>query len=222
MVRIDNGIYVFIGEDPFSKDAQLGRIKKEFLNKETEQFNTDTFSARETKLANLQEKLLFLPFKSDKRIVVIRHAQLLDKSIQEFIISYASKPHTNNLLILDIDRFEAKDKFIRQVITGAKVFRFRQEDRVDTFNLVRQIDSKHPGYALRTLGLLLDKGEKPERILGGLRYSWENYRGPLKDRRRKLKLLLDCDIEMKTGKLKAQFALEKLVVKLCAFGDTLH
>nr|HPL83037.1 hypothetical protein [Candidatus Omnitrophota bacterium] len=65
-------------------------------------------------------------------------------------------------------------------------------------------------------------GERPERILGGLRYSLENNVQDVKGLRRRLKLLLNCDIEIKTGKLKPVFALEKLVVNLCALSQPFH
>jgi DNA polymerase III delta subunit len=66
------------------------------------------------------------------------------------------------------------------------------------------------------LNQLLKKGERPERILGGLRYSWENSIATPLETRRRLKALLNCDIDIKTGRLKADFALERLVVSLCS------
>jgi hypothetical protein len=61
----------------------------------------------------------------------------------------------------------------------------------------------------------LQNGERPEMILGGLRSNYErNVFKPL-ERRKRLKLLLNCDIEIKTGRLKPELALEKLVAGLC-------
>jgi len=65
------------------------------------------------------------------------------------------------------------------------------------------------------LNQLLRNGEKPERILGGLRYSWENSMADVFQIRKKLRLLLSCDIDIKTGRLRSDFALERLVVNLC-------
>lgn len=73
-----------------------------------------------------------------------------------------------------------------------------------------------PDYALRILNELLRNGERPERILGGLRYAWEREFTPGVEAKRRLKLLLNCDINIKTGKLKPNFALEKLVISLCS------
>ena len=61
---------------------------------------------------------------------------------------------------------------------------------------------------------LLDNAEPAQKILGGLRYVFENRGDSVQDSRRKLQLLLACDVEVKTGKLKPEMALEKLVVLL--------
>jgi DNA polymerase III delta subunit len=74
--------------------------------------------------------------------------------------------------------------------------------------------------ALSVLAQLLKDGEKPERIMGGLRYSWEKYSATPKGTSIKLKALLNCELDIKTGRLKADFALERLVIALCNLADT--
>ncbi len=63
---------------------------------------------------------------------------------------------------------------------------------------------------------LLENGERPERILGGLRYAVEKTTYHPLESKKRLKFLLNCDTDIKTGRLKAEFALERLVVALCA------
>ena len=70
------------------------------------------------------------------------------------------------------------------------------------------------------LSKLLEEGERPERILGGLRYAWERDAASPLETRRRLKALLTCDIEIKTGKIKPVFALERLVIKLCGLRNS--
>ena len=90
---------------------------------------------------------------------------------------------------------------------------------MDTFALSRAIDLKKPAYALGVLSELLKNGEKPERIMGGLRYSWENSSTDALVVRKRLQILLSCDIDIKTGRLKPDFALEKLVLNLCRLAN---
>lgn len=215
-------VYLFIGEDSPSKDIQLKAIRKEFLAKETEQFNLDILYAKELNLKFLQEKLLFLPVKSAKRAIVIKDAQNLKEDLKEFLLEFLKKLHKQLILILDVNHYERKDEFINSVCRFAKVYRFKEALQPDTFSLSRQINLKRPDYALRLLNQLLKNGERPERILGGLRYVYERETMGRLEARKRLKLLLNCDIDIKTGRIKPAFALEKLVINLCGLGEPFH
>ncbi|MDD4980224.1 MAG: hypothetical protein PHC54_02975 [Candidatus Omnitrophica bacterium] len=215
MVKNESPVYLFIGQDSFSKDIRLNRIKEEFLDKNTQHFNLDILYARELKLPHLQERLLSLPVKAKKRIIVIKDSQDLKEEVKEFLLRYVKKPEARVVLILDADKSSPRDDFFRQLMRHALTCRFRETVNLDAFVLSRSIDFKKTGHALWVLSQLLKNGEKPERILGGLRYSWENSVAHSLETRRKMKALLNCDIDIKTGRLKPDFVLERLVVKLC-------
>jgi DNA polymerase III delta subunit len=215
-------VYLFIGEDSPSKNTQISRIKQQFFSKELEQFNLDILYARELTLVLLQERLLCLPVKAKKRLIVIKEAQALKEGVKEFLLEYAKKPRSQIILILDVECWARKDEFINQIYKYAKTFRFKETIRPDTFTLNRQIELGRPDYALRVLSQILKEGERPERILGGLRYAWERGVGHPITMRKKLGLLLNCDIDIKTGRLKPVFALEKLVISLCSLGKSFH
>ena len=208
-------LYLLIGQDVLSKDIQIKRLKQEFLTRGFEQFNLDILYAKELTLKGLQERLLCLPVKSPKRLIVIKEAQGLKEEVKEFILKFVVKPNKQLILVLDITLRNRQDEFINRIYKYAKVLHFEEIVPPDTFTLSRQINLKKPDYALRILNQLLKNGEKPERILGGLRYSWERDNLSSLERRKRLRVLLNCDIDIKTGKLKAPFALEKLIVNLC-------
>jgi DNA polymerase III delta subunit len=208
-------VYLFIGEDSASKDIRLDRLKQEILPKDVVQFNLDTLYARDLTLRGLQEKLLSLPVRANKRLVIIRCAEALKEEIKEFLAGYIRKPYPKIDLVLDFGIASPKDEFINRIISHTRVFRFKEPLRLDTFTLNHHIASGRPAYALKVLDQLLRNGEKPERILGGLRYAWEKDAHQPLERKRRLRLLVACDIEIKTGRLKPAFALEKLVVSLC-------
>ncbi|MFH1640913.1 MAG: hypothetical protein ABIA66_02990, partial [Candidatus Omnitrophota bacterium] len=194
-------VYLFIGQDGLSKDIQLKRLRQEFLDKDLEQFNIDILYSKGLSLATLQEKLLCLPLKSKKRIVAIKGAEGLKDDIQEFLIGYVKKPFPGIILVLDVNRKDPREKnrFIDRITKFVRVYRFKESAQLNTFDLSRQIDLNKTDYALRSLSQLLKNGEKPERILGGLRYSWENRVVNPSQLRRKMRLILDCDIDIKTG-----------------------
>ncbi len=217
MVKQGPAIYLFLGQDPLSKDIKLKSIKQEILKSNLEQFNLDVLYARELSLGDLQERMLFLPLGAQKRIVVIKNAQALKKDLQEFILQYAKKPQQRTVLILDAGRYDLRDQFLNRIMKVSQVVRFQDNIQPDTFALARQVNLKKADYALRTLNQLLNNGDKPEWILGGLRYATERDIVHPLEKRKRLKLLLSCDIDIKTGRLKPAFALEKLIVSLCGF-----
>lgn len=217
MVGRDSFLYLFIGEDSFSKEIKFKKIKEENLAKQTEVFNLDVLYAQEINLKNFQEKILLVPFKSKKRVVVVKNVQYLKKDIKEFIFHLMQdrrqKPPL--ILVLDFDRRDPKDEFLKKIMRLAQVYHFSSPVPTNTFTLSRQINLRRTDSALRVLDQLFKNGEKAERIIGGLRYASEKDTLDSWEKRKKLQLLLNCDIEIKRGKLSPEFALEKLVVNLC-------
>ena len=151
----------------------------------------------------------------------IRDRDLKD-ALKDFLLEYLRKPQEYVILVLDVRYSDKKDNFVNSAAKYAKVIRFKEAPQVNTFTLCRWVDSKRTDAALMVLNQLLQEGERPERILGGLRHEWERAAAAPLELKRRLKLLLACDVEIKTGKLKPVFALEKLVVSLCVFVKPFH
>jgi len=210
-------VYLLIGQDIAAKETQLKKIKQEFLPPQLQDFNLDTLYAKEIELKDIQERLLALPVKSAKRIIVVKDAHLLDKPSRDFLLAFSKKPPKQLILILDFAQYDYRDAFIKSISAHARILRFKETVDPDTFALNRQIELRKTDSALSLLNQLLKNGEAPERILGGLRYAWEKQDVQSLAARKKLKLLLGADLEIKTGRLKPAFALEKLVVSLCGF-----
>lgn len=208
-------VYLLIGQDPQAKEIQLKKIKQESLPQELQEFNLDVLYSKEIKLKDIQEKFLSIPLKSAKRIIVIKDMHALDEQSRNFLLHYALKPLKQLVLVLDFERYDYKDEFIKNMAGHAQVIRFQQAVDPDAFALSRQIELRKTDLALRLLSQLLGNGEPAEKILGGLRYTWERQNIQSAQAKKKLKLLLACDIEIKTGRLKPAFALEKLIVSLC-------
>jgi len=209
-------VYIFIGEDEISKKRKLDSLKKEFLSKDTKEFNYDILYAKKMDLERFKELLNSSTFGGNIRLVLIKDALDLSNPLKEFILSYLKRQDPKTILIIDIKDFDSKDKFIQRVLRYAKVFRFRGSIKVNAFDLSRTLEKKDIISSLNILFKLLSKGERPERILGGLRYQWINDNLlNFEEKKRRLALLLDTDFSLKTGRIKPEFALELLVTKLC-------
>jgi DNA polymerase III delta subunit len=223
MVIKEKLVYLFLGQDIVTpdglsrKDTTLKKIKEDLALGLLADFNLDFLYARGLKLEVLQERILSLPVKSKKRMLVIREAQNLEEDIKKFILEYVKKPFSSLILVLDVEQQDQKDTFVKNIYNYVQVFRFREQTRLDVFTLGRFIELKKPESALRILNQLLEKGEKPEWILNGLRYSLGRNIAYPQETRKRLKLMLNCDIDIKMGRLKPVFALEKLVVSLSSF-----
>ncbi len=217
MVKVAPPVYLFIGSDSLSKDTQIKKLKTQFLPEKVRDFNLDVLSADGLELKALQESLLRFPVQSSKRIIVIKDAQDLVEEIRSFLKNYIPKARPEIILILDFNRIDGRNDFVRSISRYCTQFSSPDKRAPDTFSLSRRIDDNDAAGALEVLHQLLSEGEKPERIMGGLRYDWEKNALASGKIRRRLKVLLTCDVEIKTGRLKPDFALEKLVIGLCAF-----
>lgn len=214
MVIKDAPVYLLAGEDNNAKEIKLKEIKEGVLEAETKEFNLDTLYARELNLKTLQEKILSYPLNSQKRIVIIKDVEHLKKDVKDFLLGYAKKPYPKIILILDAQKFDYKDPFINAMAKYSKLIRVKENINPTVFTLSRQIELKKPRYAISILNQLINNGERPERILGGLRYTWINNSTANPVTKKRLRLLLECDMDIKRGRLKPVFALEKLIINL--------
>ncbi len=221
MVKTEPCTYLFIGQDACSKEESLKKLKKESLFTPLAEFNSETIYAKEASLLKLQESLLYFPVNSEKRLLVLRDAQDLKEEPKKFLIGYVKNPNPKVVLVIDIDQYSPKDTFVSSLAKYCQILRFKEEKRLTTFDLSKQVDLGRPAASLKVLNQLLKDGEKPERILGGLRYNWENRIFNPLELKKRIKLLLNCDLEIKTGKLKPAFALERFIVRLCSFRSSL-
>jgi DNA polymerase III delta subunit len=216
MVKRDS-IYLVTGQDAPAKDKVLQEIRSKYLAANIEQFNQDVLYARDLILESLQEKLLYLAAASGRRIVVIKQAESLKKDCKVFLEKYALAPNPGVILVLDIQEFDRKDSFCLAISEHATVRQFKQEIYKTPFALADEIRAGRAAGSLKILNQLLKKGQKPELILGGLRSGLSRNKADIAYMRRLNKLLLECDLAIKTTALKPSFALERLVVSLCSF-----
>jgi len=207
-------IYLLVGEDELYKQKQIQSLRQKLFNPRVESFNYEVLYAKELTLSSLKESLNRLPAAAQNRLIVIKDASGLKDNQKQYLIESANLP-ANIVLVLDAQKVAPDDVFFRRISKIARVIKCATSKNADAFNLAYAIERKQPDYALHILADLLRRGEKPERILGGIRYHLVRNALNLNDKIRKIRLLLEADLRIKTGKLKAEFALEALIVKLC-------
>jgi len=212
MVAGDILVYVFAGEDSAAKTLRLNQLKETFLPSDTREFNLDVFYGNDMDLRSLQERILSIPVSASRRMIVLKNAGALSSTAKKFISAYAPAANKSILLVVDFERLDPKDPFQSSLCRAGRLIRFGETPHTDVFVLAGQLRSGRAADALRGLHSLMESGEKPERILGGLRYScakWEKGRSAAA-----FKEILRCDLQIKTGRLKPLFALERLIAVL--------
>ncbi|MDP1854171.1 MAG: hypothetical protein Q8L26_08245 [Candidatus Omnitrophota bacterium] len=209
-------VYLIIGDNEILKLNKIESLKKEILSGTANEFNLEILFAEELNLKTLEEALLRLPIKTDRRMLILRNLEDLSKDCRQKIIAYVNKPHPWITLVLEGD---ITDKEAGQVAACAQIFRFSKVRPPDVFALGRAIDNKNQALALGILSDLMVRGERPQKIMGGLIWHWENTKRRLSPEKIKegFEVLLEADLNIKLSRLKPNIALELLVVKLCLF-----
>ena len=216
--------YLFIGEDESAKRDKINSLKSELLEKGFEDFNCESFYAKELTLPLFKEALSRLPLESPQRIVVIKDVFKLKDELKDYFAAQIEKLPEDLILILESAVIpKTESAFVNKISRYGKVIPFKAKEKIDAFGLARAIERKDASFALNLLVDLFRNGEKPEMILGALRHRFvkSDYFSAaqnslkLKEKKEKVGLLMEADLNLKTGKVKPEFALEILVVKLC-------
>ena len=216
--------YLFIGEDESAKRDKINSLKSELLEKGFEDFNCESFYAKELTLPLFKEALSRLPLESPQRIVVIKDVFKLKDELKDYLAAQIEKLPEDLILILESAVIpKTESAFVNKISRYGKVIPFKAKEKIDAFGLARAIERKDASFALNLLVDLFRNGERPEMILGALRHRFvksdsfssatDNLK--LKEKKEKVGLLMEADLNLKTGKVKPEFALEILVVKLC-------
>ena len=217
-------LYLFIGEDEPAKQEKIHSLKSELLKKGFEDFNYEALDAKELTLPILKEALSRLPAESPQRIMVIKNIFRLPDELKDYFTAQMEKLPKDLSIILEASVIPKEESaFFNKISRYGKVIPFKTKEKINAFGLARAIERKDADSALNMLIDLFRNGEKPERILGALRYQFVksdfSFTAPdslkLKEKKEKVSLLLETDLNLKTGKVKPEFALEALVVKLC-------
>lgn len=214
---VERCAYLFLGGDDSAKRHKVESLKAQYLAKGPQNIDFEVVYADDKELSppKLDEILSYFPTQtSQKRIVLIKNAEALNSGQRDVLLKRLKSPIKSLLVILD--SLELDGAFVRQLEPFVKKMDFQSPKDLGVFDLTRAIVSSQTTKALRILNLLLKNRENPQSILGALFWQWDKAKDRLSlDKfKRGLKLLLDTDIRIKTGKLDEELALEMLVIRL--------
>lgn len=209
--------YLFLGPDYAAKEAKTAELKDKFLPVESRQFDFETLYAQKLDAETLKKALVALPAIAEQRLVVVKEFHKLSAQNKELILAFVENPG-KCVLILDSDKIEGDEAFIKKLPRSVKAGVFGREDKLNVFDMTRAIGMQKKDEALKILWQLLSRGDQPLQLMGGVVWFWKNERNKLAaDRFKKgLLALQEADLNIKRSRLKPEHALEVLIVKLCS------
>lgn len=220
-VNVKDLVYLFVGEDLVSMQRKIESLRRQLLKEILVEFNFEQIWANQISPKQLRESLSRLPLDVPRRILVIKELEKFSSINKRIFFSYLKEPSPSLLVILQANVNDLnKDSFLLKVGGIARTFYFRRQKDLNAFDLSRQIWQKNSSLALKVLSQLLMRKEKPSRILGALVWDWERREGESyfsEDKKEFIwQLFLDTDMDIKRTRVKPEFALELLVIRLAS------
>ncbi len=221
---VEPHVTVFLGGEEPAKHKRLDLLQEKLFPAGLRELNTTVFHADDRDLtpARMQEVLACLPTAgASRRLVVVKSAHQLKKSVLDVLCGAARKPPSSCTLVIDVPDVEAGGKAVAALSeNGARIVRFRSEVPPNVFDLGRAIMARRPQEALKVLAEVLADRQRPEKLMGALLWQWEKGRRQGRISReayaKGLALMAATDRRFKTSSARRQgpLLLELLVVKL--------
>lgn len=211
-------IHLLIGEDRSAKDKKIKEIKSAcFSSPDALKFDYETLDSVKLDPAELKKALIALPAIASQRLLLIRTIEKLTATNKNIISEFIRLPNRHAVLVLDSDQSFLKGEFFRELMTSAQVTRFGKGGRKeDMWAMTRAIEARQPADALKILNILLEGGDAPLKIMGGLVWFWGSVRPRVSKEgfKKGLLVLQEADLNIKRSRLKPEHAVEIAVTQL--------
>ena len=210
-------IYLLLGQDTAAKDAQITQLKKNILpSPDAIQFDCESLEAGSMGADELKKALISLPAIAPQRLIVIRESHRLTAHQQQIIKEWVDNSTPHAVLVLDSNVWDFNDEFVKK-IKKAKIINFPGAKNPGVFDMMRAMERHNEIEALKILNQLFSSGIHPLQIMGGLVWWWSQLRRKIPSGRFEngILSLQETDFNIKRSRLKPEYALEMLVVKLC-------
>lgn len=210
--------YLFLGEDGKLKDEKISALRKKTLpSKDAQKFDCDVLYAHKLSAEKLKRSLMTLPAVASERLIIIREGGKLKQQHKDLLIEFFESGQAVSIVVLEA-AWSVKDKFVQKISRFVKIEEFAAAEGENIFAVTRMMTARRHADALKILHKILDDGQHPLQIMGGLVWFWGNKARARLSRERFEKGLLcfqEADLNIKRSKLSPNHALEVLIAKLC-------
>lgn len=110
-----NSFYLFYGEEIYLVDKALKSIKALIFENSSPDFNLDVFYGGELDVEQLSSTVETLPMMGERRLIIVKEADLLKASDLEKISEVVSVPYDTSVLILIFEKIDQRKKIFKDL-----------------------------------------------------------------------------------------------------------
>ena len=209
--------YLFLGDVSLS-GPQISELKSKILiTPEAVKLDYEVLYGKNLDNDELRKSLLSLPAVAQKRLIVIKECHHLNIRQKEIILQFLKEKQTHCVLVMESPLWDTENSYVKDVKDFVKVIRLEKTAELNAFALTKTISRRNSKESLKILSDLLSQGNHPLQIMGALVWSWGQARAEISTSQFQsgLRALREADLNIKRSRLKPEYALEVLVVKLC-------
>lgn len=108
-------VYLIYGTEELRLEQALARLKTSVGEVADLDFNMDTFDGESASADDIVAAANTLPFASDRRLVVVRKVEKMEKAGQETLAAYATDPSPTTVLVLVAAKFPKNSRLYKAV-----------------------------------------------------------------------------------------------------------
>ncbi len=122
-----NGIFVFFGEEKYSRDAAVDMIKEKFIGDGMEEFNIAVLSGKSINTQDIDDFTAAYPMMSDKKILIIRDSEILkraDEKMASFFEKLTSDFPSYLTVVIDQETIDSRLSVTKKVLAKSLCVEF--------------------------------------------------------------------------------------------------
>ncbi len=170
--------YLVFGADASRKESRIAELKEQHLShKDSLSFDYEILYGHKLDPETLRKALLALPVFSAARFVLVRECHKLTEHNRRVIVDFLAAGRQEHLvLVLEADELKAGDPLRKDVTPYAQLVQTETPPKTNVFDVTRAMGLGQKAQALKMLHGLMEDGQHPLQILGGLVWFWSERR----------------------------------------------
>ncbi len=135
--------YFFFGDELFLAEQLKQKIILKTLGTDKDDFNLHTFYGKDIQLESLINAITSFPVMAERKVVILKEADLLKKDERESLTHYIEKPDDATCLIVIADKPDFRLKLFSMLEKHAVTVQFDKLNESDMPDMIRNLLKEH-------------------------------------------------------------------------------